>query len=195
MLSIPLTLAFFAGTALAQTSLYIPGLDSQPLIADILGVDGEGRTTWALHQGPLTDPSDGGLRGTATLVEGPNDASFTYVPPGGIFTMGTECSLSGNLAICSATVSGEAVTETETASRILVEAGTTAAFNTPTGNANTATGAPSQPTSAPNNPSQTSQKSSSAPNPSSTSNSGNTLVPLLSGLFISAATVAMCLQF
>jgi len=195
MLSVPLTLAFFAASALAQTSLYIPGLDSQPLIADILGVDGQGRTTWALHQGVLTNPSDGGFPGTATLVEGAKDASFTYAPPGGVFTVGLECSLSGALAICSATASGETVTETETASRFLVQAGTTAALSTPTGKADTATSAPSQPTSTPNNAAQTSQKTSSAPNPSNTSNSGNILAPLLPGLFISAATVAMCIQF
>ncbi|KAF8077599.1 hypothetical protein FPV67DRAFT_1662415 [Lyophyllum atratum] len=195
MLSVPWTLAFFVGSALAQTSLYIPGLDPQPLIADILGVDGQGRTTWALHQGALTDPADGGLPGTATLVEGANDVSFTYVPPGGAFTIGRECSLSGNLAICSATVSGEAVTETETADRILVQAGTTAAPSTPTNKADTTTGSPSQPTSKPNSPAQTSEKTSSAPNPTNTANSGNTLAPLLSGLFISAATVAIFLQF
>ncbi|GLB34597.1 hypothetical protein LshimejAT787_0201620 [Lyophyllum shimeji] len=195
MRSLSLTFAVFAGSVLAQTSLYIPGLDNQPIIADIIGVDGQGRTTWALHQGPLTDGADGGLPGTATLVEGANDAAFTYVPPGGEFTMGTECSLSGDLAICSATVSGQVVTETETASRILVQAGTTAAPSSPTGQTST-TSPPSPPPSNSNNPAQTSKNTSSAPNPTNTNtpNSGNTLVPLLTGLFISAATVTMFLQ-
>ncbi|RDB22195.1 hypothetical protein Hypma_010690 [Hypsizygus marmoreus] len=127
MPSVPLAvLALFMGSAFAQTSLYIPGFDPQPISADNLGVDAQGRTTWALHQGALTGTfDDSGFVGTATLVEGPNDVSFTYVPPGGEFTVGRECSLSGVLAICSATISGEAITETETASLIEVQAGTT----------------------------------------------------------------------
>lgn len=195
MLSVPLTLAVFAGSALAQTSLFIPGFDPQPISADILGVDAQGRTTWALHQGAMTGTfSEGGIPGTATLVEGANDVSFTYVPPDGSFTMGRECSLSGNLAICSATVSGQAVTETETADRLLVQAGTTAPPSTPTGNAVTTTGGPSQPTSTPTNPAQTSGKTSSAPSSTNSPNSGNNFTPLLSGLFISAAAVALFLQ-
>ncbi|KAF5369171.1 hypothetical protein D9615_009986 [Tricholomella constricta] len=200
MLSLPLTfMAVFAGSAFAQTSLYIPGADPQPLIADILGVDEQGRTTWAVHQGVLTDAAEGGLPGTATLVEGPNDMSFTYVPPGGAFTLGRECSFSGDLAICSATFSGELVTATETIERIAVQIGTTAAPSTPTGKTDESTTAiPSQPASQPSDkPAQTSEKTSSAPSPTNTSNSGYTLAPqqLLSGLLISAATVALFLQF
>lgn len=33
------------------TRLYIPGFAPQAIIGDILGVDGEGRTTWGLHDG------------------------------------------------------------------------------------------------------------------------------------------------
>lgn len=44
----------------AQTSLYIPGFDPQPISADIMGVDSEGRTTWALHKGAATGTTDDG---------------------------------------------------------------------------------------------------------------------------------------
>lgn len=32
-----------------MTSLYVPGFTAQPMSADVLGVDAEGRTTWALQ--------------------------------------------------------------------------------------------------------------------------------------------------
>lgn len=34
-----------------STSLYVPGFDSAPLSASVLGVDGDGHTTWALFDG------------------------------------------------------------------------------------------------------------------------------------------------
>ncbi|KAG5644044.1 hypothetical protein DXG03_009196 [Asterophora parasitica] len=211
MLSVPLTfVAVFAGSALAQTSLFIPGFDPQPISADILGVDGQGRTTWALHQGAVTNSAqEGSFPGTgksnnlvgplATLVEGANDVSFTYVPPNNAFTLGQQCSLSGGLAICSATISGQVVTETETANPILVQVGTTAPLSTATGTAaaSTATGTPSRASESrvsATGPAQTSERTSSAASPTKTSNKGNTLVPLISGLFISAASVAFVLQ-
>lgn len=50
----------------AQTSLFIPGFDPQPISADILGVDSESRTTWALHKGAVTGTfeDDSGFIGT-----------------------------------------------------------------------------------------------------------------------------------
>lgn len=49
------------------TSLYVPGLDENaPLSASVLGVDGDGRTTWALFKGQpeATDTSSYGDFGT-----------------------------------------------------------------------------------------------------------------------------------
>lgn len=37
----------------ASISLYIPGFDPQPVSADVVGVDGNGRTTWVLHRGSV----------------------------------------------------------------------------------------------------------------------------------------------
>jgi hypothetical protein len=38
----------------ADTSLYIPGFDPQPLSVGELGTDGQGRTTWEVVPGSLT---------------------------------------------------------------------------------------------------------------------------------------------
>lgn len=124
----------------------------------------------------------------ATLVEGPNDASFTYVDPAGAFTLGRACSLSGGLAICSATVSGEVATETETADRFLVQAGTTAAASSAPTGGTLPTTTPGG--SAPSNPATTSTKSTAAPGPTTTSGALS-VAPFLSGLFFSVATVAL----
>jgi len=183
-------LVCFATSVFAQTSLFIPGFDPQPISADILGVE-SGRTTWALHKGAVTGTfDDSGFIGTATLVEGPNDASFTYADEAGGLTLGTECSLSGDLAICSATVSGNIVTETETADRFAIQAGTTA----PAASAQT-----SQPTSQPtagapaNTSSKPSEKTTSIPAPTHTSKA-RTLELSFSYLFISAAAMTLFMR-
>ncbi|KAG5335212.1 hypothetical protein J132_09646 [Termitomyces sp. J132] len=188
-------LAAFTGTAVAQTSLYIPGFDPQPISADILGVDAQGRTTWALHQGALTDTfEEGSFPGTATLVEGTNDVSMTYVAPSGLFTMGTECTLSDGLAICSATVSGEPVTETDTVNFIDVQAGTTAVLTSPT-----ATTVPVALTSISSQPSQTgipaqtSKNTSSAASPTQSSNAAVTFPHLMFGFIVPFAAAALAL--
>jgi hypothetical protein len=61
--------------ALSQTSLFIPGFDPQPLSADILGVDAQGRTTWAVHAGSPTDTfNDSPFPGTGTWSNHQKDA-------------------------------------------------------------------------------------------------------------------------
>ncbi|KAJ7766689.1 hypothetical protein B0H16DRAFT_1522228 [Mycena metata] len=104
----------------SETSVIVPFADPQPISADILGVDGQGRTTWQLHQGAFTgtwtDPQ-GSFPGTATLVEGADYASYTYSvsdPEG--FVLGGECSIGAGVAVCVAAESGQdgAATATET---------------------------------------------------------------------------------
>jgi len=171
-------LVLFAASVLAQTSLFIPGFDPQPLSADILGVDVQGRTTWALHAGSPTDTfSNAEFIGTATLVEGPNDASLTYVAPAAQFTIGIDCTLSDTLAVCSATSGGTVATATETVTRFAVQGGTTAPL--------TSTGSTTPQSS---QPSQTSLKTAT---PSSTSNA-RMLTPFITlGLFILTTLVAV----
>ncbi|KAG5718968.1 hypothetical protein E4T56_gene103, partial [Termitomyces sp. T112] len=166
-------LAAFTGTAVAQTSLYIPGFDPQPISADILGVDAQGRTTWALHQGALTDTfEEGSFPGTATLVEGTNDVSMTYVAPSGLFTMGTEY----------------------TVNFIDVQAGTTAVLTSPT-----ATTVPVALTSISSQPSQTgipaqtSKNTSSAASPTQSSNAAVTFPHLMFGFIVPFAAAALAL--
>ena len=42
----------------ADTSLFIPGFDPQPLSVENLGTDGQGRTTWEILPGTPTGNSD-----------------------------------------------------------------------------------------------------------------------------------------
>ncbi|TFL07264.1 hypothetical protein BDV98DRAFT_652309 [Pterulicium gracile] len=49
---------------------------------------------------PSGDLDDPGLIGTATLVQGADRASLTYVPPDGSFTMGLDCTLGNGEAVC-----------------------------------------------------------------------------------------------
>ncbi|KAG6867609.1 hypothetical protein C0993_000550 [Termitomyces sp. T159_Od127] len=196
MLTLQVALAAFTGAVAAQTSLFIPGFDPQPISADILGVDAQGRTTWALHQGALTDTfEDPSFPGTATLVEGANDVSFTYVAPSDLFTAGTECTLSDSLAICSGTVDGEPVTETDTFNFINVQAGTTAVLSSPTVTTPTATATnvSSQPSSQTGTSAQTSKNTSSPPSPTQSSNALVTLPHIMLGFIFSVATVVLVL--
>jgi len=54
--------------AQAQTTLFLPGFDPQPLSVDVAGVDAQGRTTYILQTGALTDTNqDYGFIGTGSL--------------------------------------------------------------------------------------------------------------------------------
>ncbi|KAF8892225.1 hypothetical protein BD779DRAFT_1670553 [Infundibulicybe gibba] len=94
-------------------------LDPQPVKADVIGTDGQGRTTWALQTGvPSGTITEGGFPGTATLVEGSDYASLNYVL--GTMTLTGACSIANGLAVCS---DNEGV-HTETASPFAVQVGT-----------------------------------------------------------------------
>ncbi|KAK0211210.1 hypothetical protein DFS33DRAFT_1407790 [Desarmillaria ectypa] len=124
--------------ALGQTSLYVPGFDSQPLSVEVAGV-GNGHTTFVIQ--PASDATDNGFVGTATLVEGSDYASLTYVAPdpsAGI-TVGYECSIAAGVAVCSGVADGVTILETETVSAFSVEGGatSTAAGTVVTGSSST----------------------------------------------------------
>ncbi|KAJ7029338.1 hypothetical protein C8F04DRAFT_1265002 [Mycena alexandri] len=114
-----IALSFVAADS--ETSVIVPFADPQPISADILGVDGQGRTTWQLRQGAFTgtwsDPQ-GSFPGTATLIEGADYASYTYAvsDPEGTLVVGGECSIGAGVAVCVAAESGQdgAATATET---------------------------------------------------------------------------------
>ncbi|KAF8891376.1 hypothetical protein BD779DRAFT_1670985 [Infundibulicybe gibba] len=106
----------------AQVSLYIPGFEPQPVSADALGIGSDGRTTWALHQGKVTDSlGSSQFIGTATLVEGPGYASLTYANEAAQFTIDQICSLSGDFALCTIAAQGSTNVQTEFVSSIPVQ--------------------------------------------------------------------------
>ncbi|KAF9479268.1 hypothetical protein BDN70DRAFT_784243, partial [Pholiota conissans] len=114
----------------AVTSLYIPGFDPQPVSADVIGVDGAGRTTWAIHRGSATGTDTGldNFLGTATLVEGAQDASLTYANADAQFTIGMQCTFSeSTLAVCTIEAQGSTATQTEFISRQPIQGGATLA--------------------------------------------------------------------
>ncbi|TFK36331.1 hypothetical protein BDQ12DRAFT_633921 [Crucibulum laeve] len=108
----------------AQTSLYIPGFDPQPVSADVIGVGSGGRTTWALHKGEATNNAENPeFIGTATLVQGPHDVSLTYANSAASFTIGQACTLLEELAICTIVAAGSTAVQTEVASAVPVQVG------------------------------------------------------------------------
>jgi len=103
-----LSLLGAATLALTQTTtqtLYIPGADTQPLVASIIGADPTA-TTYLLQCSPGTDSSDCGFDGPVTLTEGPATAAYTF--PAEYYDNGTlaftgyqDCALYGTTsAVC-----------------------------------------------------------------------------------------------
>ncbi|TVY42580.1 hypothetical protein LOCC1_G003946 [Lachnellula occidentalis] len=71
-----------ASISFAQTStvsLYIPGADTQPLVASVVASDATA-TTYAVQCKPGTDGSDCGYPGVFTLTQGPARAAYTFTP-------------------------------------------------------------------------------------------------------------------
>ncbi|KAJ6531580.1 hypothetical protein DFH09DRAFT_824744, partial [Mycena vulgaris] len=117
----------------AETSLIVPLVDPQPISAEVLGVDAAlDRTTWVLHQGAFTgtwtDPQ-GDFPGTATLIEGSDYASLTYLLPaeGTTVALGAECSIKDSQLICVGAEGGTTLTDTETATPFGIQGGATLA--------------------------------------------------------------------
>ncbi|GJE87048.1 hypothetical protein PsYK624_031310 [Phanerochaete sordida] len=175
--------------ALAQTTLYIPDTDPQPLSADVLGVGPNGETTYLLHPGVQSTFADDdvGLPGPATLIEGPTEVKLIYNDPSGELDLNADCTIDGTNANCVAVavVAGVTTTETlaETVSGFEVQGGSTIAGGaapTPASGASGASGptsAPSAGSSGANAASQTASNtagagssSSGAPAPSQTDN-------------------------
>ncbi|KAM6503229.1 hypothetical protein JOM56_000172 [Amanita muscaria] len=137
-----LTLALFACSAYgAETSIFVPGFDPQPLSMDYITTDTKGHTVWALYA--TGDPSNDivAVPGTLTLVEGSDYMSLGYSYPS--LTIHEECSLASDAAVCTVTSSG--TTETGTISPITklpAVIGTPAPSTTPTTSSATSGSAP-----------------------------------------------------
>jgi len=98
----------------ADTTLYIPGADEQPLSVQQLGIDGNGRTSWVIGPGTPTGTfTDPNVQFTATLVEGPSDAILRGSIPGGP-AFSYSCAIAGSQASCQLIASDETLIETTT---------------------------------------------------------------------------------
>jgi len=92
-------LLLFLSLAVADTSLYIPGFDEQPVSVSNIGVDSDGRTTWQIQPGKPTGtvpPAPFPL--TVTMVQGPSDAVVHASLPQ--FEISLSCALSSSMANC-----------------------------------------------------------------------------------------------
>ncbi|TFK30179.1 hypothetical protein FA15DRAFT_752282 [Coprinopsis marcescibilis] len=167
-----LCLAALHVSAQQSVSLFLP-FDPQPFSADVAGVDGES-TTYIIHKGSIgPDDLGDGFFGTATLVQGPNGASFTYEyapPEASTFTMGLVCNFVNGEALCEAVNPENSATETGTLSLeyLDVPLGTTgipAAGPEPTGFVSSPSPSAGESTARPGSGSQ----ASAAPRPSNTS--------------------------
>ncbi|KAA1470847.1 hypothetical protein DENSPDRAFT_775370, partial [Dentipellis sp. KUC8613] len=180
----------------ADTSLWIPGFDPQPLSVVILGTDTNSHTTWEILPGSLTGTfSQPTFIGTAVMIQGPQDAHVTWQGDGDLAGQSFEitCSVTGSLADCTAP-SGYYTTPyvfPETVEPFVVQGGQYAATSNPpavqTSAAQGASAAPPQPsvssalpspTSAPAPPSlSTSSALSSSAAPSSSGSGSATTTP------------------
>ncbi|KAI9455671.1 hypothetical protein BJY52DRAFT_1279071 [Lactarius psammicola] len=154
-----LSLVVFVIYVRADTSLFIPGFDPQPLSAGNLGTDGQGRTTWEIVPGSPTGTFDEvAFVGTATLVEGPSDAHLVYNNAQLSATLDIQCGINNGIAACTGE-SGYDVTPfifpTEAAQPFLVQGG------------GPLTASPATPSSSSVLPSQTTSLTTSSASPSS----------------------------
>ncbi|KAL1938984.1 hypothetical protein VTO73DRAFT_11137 [Trametes versicolor] len=89
----------------AQTTLYIPGLDPQPITADIVGVDtASSPTTWLIGPGVTSDvfPETVSSFLSATLIVGPTGAHLIADDPTAIATLLIDCAVDSGSAVCIA---------------------------------------------------------------------------------------------
>ncbi|KAF8585838.1 hypothetical protein K439DRAFT_1615624 [Ramaria rubella] len=140
MIAFVTVILFLISAVAADTSLWIPDTDPQPISASVLGVGNDGRTTWQIQQGSATGTTtdiDASFTGTATLIEGPSNAllslALTAEPADGGVTVAVDisCTINSSVAVCIGTNSEAGLvsteTETETVSPFLVQNGATSA--------------------------------------------------------------------
>jgi len=92
----------FIGFVSAQTSLFIPGFDPQPISAKELGAGSDGRTTWELIPGVTSGTFDDyGFAGTATLIAGPSDVQVVLSDSADGIYLSESCAISNGIANCN----------------------------------------------------------------------------------------------
>ncbi|KAL6298612.1 hypothetical protein BKA93DRAFT_754034 [Sparassis latifolia] len=116
----------------ADSSMYIPGFDAQPVTAQEIGVGSDGLTTWLIAPGVPsgTIPTDLGFNGPATLAVGPSNANIVYVDPTMGLSIQENCAVADGVAVCDAIIVDSETTLstviTEQASGFAVQAAATA---------------------------------------------------------------------
>ncbi|KZV70949.1 hypothetical protein PENSPDRAFT_752195 [Peniophora sp. CONT] len=190
MLSFPavlgaaLMLATACPVAFADVSLIVPGFDEQPLSATELGVNAEGRTTWAIMPGVATNTDeDVGFFGTAILIEGPSDAHLIDDVPELTMTLDITCTIANGLADCAGNGYDSTPVALGTQGPFLVQGNAAPAATAGSASATGSTGATASPGS--------SATVTAAPTGSAASSSSTTATATPSGSGASAArTVA-----
>ncbi|KAI9435178.1 hypothetical protein H4582DRAFT_1973411 [Lactarius indigo] len=165
--------------ARADTSLFVPGFDPQPLSAAELGTDGQGRTTWEIVPGSPTGTfTEVDFVGTATLVEGPNDAHLVYNNAPLSVTLDIQCGINNGIAACTGDAGYDVtpfIFPTEAAQPILVQGGGPLTASPATSSGSSVR--PSQTTTLP--PASTSSTSSASPVPNNASSNIVVQIPLV----------------
>ncbi|EPQ57785.1 hypothetical protein GLOTRDRAFT_136656 [Gloeophyllum trabeum ATCC 11539] len=156
-----LTSALVLSAGAQTTSLFIPGLAGDgPLSVSEIGVGSDGRTTWAVASGAASGTDTPQFPGTATLIEGPNDAVVTYALGDGGAVV--SCSISGASAVCEGTITEDGQTSTEVDTLpadptvVAIATGSGSASNTASSPSATSTSPSSRSSSGSGSPSQTS---------------------------------------
>ncbi|KAF8516750.1 hypothetical protein BU17DRAFT_67362 [Hysterangium stoloniferum] len=186
------------GITASTTSLYLPGFDPQPIDASVIGVGSDGRTTWLISQGPLTDAADGGLPFPATLVEGPTFASVHQVVPGEL-ELDVVCGIDGSQAVCtevgsvSGSIDTETLTDTVVPFAVQVSETTPAAASPPSGTTTPVSGTPS-PSPAASLPSAVSTSSPAASTATGTGQNG-AKKPLIDGALFGVMGLIGAVQY
>ncbi|KAJ6490718.1 hypothetical protein C8R47DRAFT_1214996 [Mycena vitilis] len=104
---------FVAASPALVTLAAPPGLGSQTLSASVVGVDSQGRTTYAVNEDE-TEGSSTVAHITATLVQGADHAMFTlsHTSASETIIVGYDCDLKDGNAICSDVESSQPFTTT-----------------------------------------------------------------------------------
>ncbi|KAJ6513522.1 hypothetical protein DFH09DRAFT_1288257 [Mycena vulgaris] len=177
-----------AAPALVTVVAPFGGDSTTVLSAEVLGVDSDGRTTYALAQNAMQGSSVL-VSATGTLVEGSDHVSYTYALAGDGLTInvGADCALTGGNALCG--VAGQTVTVSSLGSWVLDVASTaspSASTASPSGSSASPSGSKTSPSGSSSTP--TAGASSSAPTsapttqPNSSRRTSTSLLGVLAGM-------------
>ncbi|KAF9653877.1 hypothetical protein BDM02DRAFT_3182321 [Thelephora ganbajun] len=98
-------------SVIADTSLYIPGFEEQPVSVTVVGLGPDGHTTWRIVPGkPTGNVQPAPFPATATMVQGPSDAVVYASFPG--FEVSLTRAINSGLANCVGQIDENSMTIT-----------------------------------------------------------------------------------